>query len=159
VVNKENSNNTTAAVKVEVFRDEDRDAVVELWRRCDLLRPWNDPHKDIARKLADSPDLFFVARLQEASAGQETPLIAAAMAGYEGHRGWVNYLAVDPSYRGAGVGKVIMQHIEAELLSRGCPKLNLQVRETNTDVIAFYRSIGYDVDAAVSMGKRLIPDD
>jgi len=159
VANKENSNNPGTTVKIEVFTSGDHDAVVDLWRRCDLVRPWNDPDKDIARKLADSPDLFFIARLQQGHVEDKTPLVAAAMAGYEGHRGWVNYLAVDPQYRGTGIGKEIMQHIEAELLSRGCPKINLQVRETNTDVIAFYRSIGYDVDAAVSMGKRLIPDN
>lgn len=156
--NSDKSGSASSSVQIELFASSDRDAVVELWHRCDLLRPWNDPDKDIDRKLADSPDLFFVARLQEAEAGEDAPLVAAAMAGYEGHRGWVNYLAVDPRYQGAGVGRIMMQHIEAVLLSRGCPKINLQVRETNSDVIAFYRSLDYEVDAAVSMGKRLIPD-
>ena len=157
MVNQENSN--AVAVRVRIFTNDDLDAVVELWHRCDLLRPWNDPHKDIQRKLADSPDLFFVARLHKADVEQEELLVAAAMAGYEGHRGWVNYLAVDPDYQGAGLGRVMMQHIEGELLSRGCPKINLHIRETNSDVITFYRSLDYEVDAAVSMGKRLIPDN
>ena len=67
-------------------------------------------------------------------------------------------LAVDPALQRAGLGRKLMAHIEAELLSRGCPKINLQVRETNTGVIEFYRTLGYQVDAAVSLGKRLIPD-
>ena len=156
---EEDSDKNKVALNIKLFKAADRDAVIELWRRCDLLRPWNDPHKDIERKLADSPDLFFVAHLSEVEDDKEASLVATAMAGYEGHRGWVNYLAVDPDYQGRGVGRSLMRQIEAELLSRGCPKINLQIRETNSDVIAFYHSLDYKVDAAVSMGKRLIPDD
>ena len=81
------------------------------------------------------------------------------MIGYEGHRGWVNYLAVKPALQGSGLGRQLMQRAEQELLQVGCPKLNLQVRETNQQVLDFYNAIGYKVDAAVSLGKRLIPDD
>ena len=80
------------------------------------------------------------------------------MAGYEGHRGCINYLAVSPDARGLGHGRALMQHAERLLRERGCPKVNLLVRSTNTGVIGFYRSLGHAVDEAVAMGKRLIPD-
>ena len=89
----------------------------------------------------------------------DATLIASIMAGYEGHRGWVNYLAVAPSLRGRGYGRQLMRHVEQLLMERGCPKVNIQVRATNTDVIEFYRRIGYAQDEAVSLGKRLIPDE
>jgi len=162
----------TTHYTITTFEPGDTEAVVDLWQRCDLVRSWNDPHKDIERKLKDSPELFFVmldTGVDQASAQAQTKaqtqpeqqrrIIAAAMAGYEGHRGWVNYLAVDPELRRASLGRKLMEHIEQELLKRGCPKINLQVRETNKDVLAFYASIGYQVDAAVSLGKRLIPDE
>jgi len=98
--NEENSNKHAVALNVRIFKSTDHDAVIELWRRCDLLRPWNDPQKDIERKLADSPDLFFVAHLCQSEDDKDESLVAAAMAGYDGHRGWVNYLAVDPDYQG-----------------------------------------------------------
>jgi ribosomal protein S18 acetylase RimI-like enzyme len=80
------------------------------------------------------------------------------MAGYEGHRGWVNYLAVAPRLRGKGLGRALMQHVEKALLQRGCPKINLQVRESNREAIEFYRHLGYLQDESVSLGKRLIDD-
>jgi ribosomal protein S18 acetylase RimI-like enzyme len=139
-------------VQLRAFEDRDRAEVISLWARCDLVRPWNDPDRDVDRKLADSPDGFVVAE-------DDGRLVAVMMVGYDGHRGWVNYLAVDPGRRGHGLGRAMMDHAEAWLVTQGCPKLNLQVRATNTDVLAFYEALGYRVDAAVSLGKRLIPDD
>lgn len=81
------------------------------------------------------------------------------MAGYDGHRGWVNYLAVSPSHRGRGYGRLLMERIEAELKAMGCPKLNIQVRAANSEALKFYECLGYTVDQAVSLGKRLIKDD
>lgn len=109
-------------MKIRAFIREDESAVVALWRQCGLTRPWNDPHKDIARKLAVQPELFLVGVVDGA-------VVASVMAGYEGHRGWVNYLAVAPASRGQGFGRVLMQHVEKELLARGCPKVNLLVRK------------------------------
>jgi ribosomal protein S18 acetylase RimI-like enzyme len=140
-----------AEVVLRAFRESDRGAVVDLWRRCDLVRPWNDPDRDIDRKAADSPDGFFVAELGGV-------VVAAMLVGYDGHRGWINYLAVEPSLRGNGLGRRMVEHAESWLLAQGCPKLNLQVRAANTDVLAFYEALGYQVDAAVSLGKRLIHD-
>lgn len=138
-------------MEIRPFRPEDEDAVVELWRRCELTRPWNDPRKDIQRKLTTQPELFLVGR-------SEGAVIATVMAGYDGHRGWVNYLAVAPEHRSRGYGRLLMQHVEDQLTARGCPKLNIQVRSGNREVLAFYRKIGYSEEERVSLGKRLIPD-
>ena len=129
----------------------DTDAVVELWRRCDLVRPWNDPHKDIARKLKVNGEMFFVGEI----GGR---IVATVMVGYEGHRGWINYLAVDPNHRRRGLGRILMENAEQLLRDEGCPKINLQIRSGNEQVIAFYRSLGYQVDEVTSMGKRLDHD-
>ena len=137
---------------IRPFRSGDTEAVVALWRQAGLAVPWNDPYRDIERKLTVQPELFLVV---EGDAGE---LIGTAMAGYDGHRGWVNYLAVDEAHRGSGLGAELMAEAERLLVGRGCPKLNLQVRSSNTDVIEWYRSLGYEPDNAVSLGKRLIPD-
>ena len=81
------------------------------------------------------------------------------MGGYEGHRGWIHYLAVDPQHRNLGYARKIMKVIEEKLKAIGCPKINLQVRNQNVDVIRFYNDIGYSDDEVVSLGKRLISDE
>ena len=125
---------------------------MSLWEQCGLTRPWNDPRKDIARKLLVQPELFLVGTLD----GQ---VIATAMAGYDGHRGWVNYLAVAPRSRGRGCGRALMERVEQLLMNLGCPKVNIQVRSSNAEALGFYRAIGYAQDEIISLGKRLIHDD
>jgi len=137
---------------IRPFHPDDEPAVVSLWRTCDLVRPWNDPSKDIKRKLRVRPDLFLVGSLD----GQ---IIASVMAGYDGHRGWLNYLAVAPEHQRQGYARAIVDAAERLLREAGCPKINLQVRTSNRGVIAFYRKIGYSIDEVVSMGKRLEHDD
>lgn len=134
------------------FTQADTEAVVQLWNDCGLTRPWNDPYKDIGRKCSVSPELFWVGT--DAS-GQ---LMATIMVGYDGHRGWINYLAVHPAHQRQGHARQLMQRAEQALFELGCPKLNLQVREGNEAVITFYESLGYTDDKTVSMGKPLIPD-
>ncbi len=138
-------------MRIRPFRAEDESAVISLWERCDLVRPWNDPHKDIGRKLRVRSDLFLVGVLDGA-------IVATVMAGYEGHRGWLNYLAVAPEYQRKGLGHEIVREAERLLLEAGCPKVNLQVRTSNRAAVEFYRRIGYGIDDVVSMGKRLVPD-
>ena len=138
-------------MEVRPFRESDQDAVVALWRECGLVRPWNDPVQDIRRKLGMQRDLFLVGSM-------DGRLVATIMVGYEGHRGWVNYLAVAADCRRRGFGRVLMDEAESRLRSLGCPKINLQIRRSNAGVVAFYRSIGYAEDDVVSMGKRLIED-
>jgi len=139
------------SMKIRPYRPADEQAVVDLWRECGLTRPWNDPHKDIARKLTEQPELFLVGTL-----GDE--VVASVMVGFDGHRGWVYYLAVAERHRKRSHGRALMQEAERLLIERGCPKLNLQVRTSNTGVIEFYRRLGYSLDETVSLGKRLIPD-
>jgi ribosomal protein S18 acetylase RimI-like enzyme len=136
---------------VRLFQEEDRGAVVQLWN--DVFRnppPWNDPEADISRKLLVQPDLFFVATDREKLAG-------TALAGFDGHRGWVYYLAVQPQQRRQGVGRALMAAVESALAARGCHKMNLQVRSTGRDAVAFYERLGYSVEDHISMGKLLDP--
>lgn len=138
-------------MKIRVFQPIDGTAVVALWQECGLTRPWNDPRADIARKLTEQPELFLVGTV-----GVE--LVATAMVGFDGHRGWVYYLAVSPGHRKQSYGRALMQEAERLLMERGCPKLNLLVRSSNAEIIEFYRKLGYVQDEAVSLGKRLIHD-
>ena len=133
---------------IDSFVEEDRDDVIRLWERCGLLRPWNDPHRDIARKLLVQRELFLVGKINER-------IVATVMAGYEGHRGWVNYLAVDSGFRKQGLGRALMDEAERRLAKIGCPKVNLQVRTENEDAVAFYERLGFERSPVVSMGKRL----
>lgn len=136
---------------IRPYRPADEAAVIALWQACGLTRPWNDPALDIARKLAVQPELFLVGE-------REGEIVASVMAGYEGHRGWVNYLGVAPAWRGRGLARALMLQVEQALLARGCPKINLQVRADNADALGFYAAIGYGQDAVLSLGKRLIAD-
>ena len=129
----------------------DLQPVIDLWIKCDLTRPWNNPEKDIFRKLKIAPELFLVGEI----GGK---IVATAMGGYEGHRGWVNYLGVDPEYQRQGLAREMMEEIERLLKEWGCPKINLQIRNTNLNAIEFYRRIGYNVEEITSMGKRLEED-
>lgn len=138
-------------LQIRPFRPEDQATVIALWQACGLTRPWNDPAKDIERKRAEQPELFFVGEW----GGR---IVASAMAGYDGHRGWVNYLSVEPALQGRGLGAALMRHIEAQLTARGCPKLNLQVRQGNDAVLGFYARLGYGDDQVIGLGKRLIHD-
>ena len=138
-------------MEIRQYEDSDRQQVIALWKELELVVPWNDPDKDIDRKLSVDPNTFFVGEV-----GGE--LMATMMVGYDGHRGWVNYLAVSLSQQRRGYASKLMAYAEEILIAKGCPKLNLQVRGTNKKVLRFYESIGYIDDRAVSLGKRLIPD-
>lgn len=139
-------------IEIRPFLLSDEEDLVKLWVECGLVVPWNDPHLDIQRKLKIQPELFLVGFL-------EGRLIASVMAGYEGHRGWVNYLAVHPEYQRRGIGRSMMERVEQLLLALGCPKINLQVRKSNQGVINFYQRIGFNDDNVTGMGKRLIKDE
>ncbi|WP_409338550.1 GNAT family acetyltransferase [Curvibacter cyanobacteriorum] len=141
-----------AGLCIRPFERADEAEVLALWQASGLLRPWNDPRKDIERKLTEQPELFLVASLPG------RPVVGTAMAGYDGHRGWVYYLAVAADLRGRAIGRRLMHEVEQRLLAVGCPKVNLMVRSDNAQVLAFYDRLGYGRDASVSLGKRLIPD-
>ena len=134
--------------EIRLYRDSDREQVVALWKACELVVPWNVPEDDIALKLAYQPELFFVAE-------RDGRVVGSVMAGYEGHRGQINYLSVEPALQGSGLGRELMEFAEAKLRDLGAPKINLQVRSKNREVIAFYESLGYKSDDTVNLGKRL----
>ena len=136
---------------IRPFAVTDTDEGVALWEECGLVRPWNDPRKDIERKLRVQPELFLVAQ-------DGTEVVGSVMAGFDGHRGWIYYLAVAASHQRLSLGRALMQQAEKSLVELGCPKVNLMVRSTNEAVIGFYRRLGYEQDDVVSMGKRLIAD-
>ncbi len=140
-----------AELEIRGYRESDQEDVVALWHECGLVVPWNDPVKDITRKLHVQRHLFLVGSLH-------SRLVATVMAGYEGHRGWVNYLAVATEYRKRGFARRLLDEAEGLLKDMGCPKINLQVRSSNVDVVNFYKRVGYSVDDVVSMGKRLEQD-
>jgi ribosomal protein S18 acetylase RimI-like enzyme len=137
---------------IRKYRAADQQEVIDLWIQCGLAAPQNNPKLDIERKLKVNPEWFLVGEL----GGK---IVAACIAGYEGHRGWINYLAVAPQYRCKGFAKQVMRKAESILRDAGCPKINLQIRTSNTDVIEFYKAIGYDIDDVISMGKRLVHDN
>ena len=140
------------ALQIRAFAPADTEATVQLWQACGLTRPWNDPYQDIDRKLQVQPEMFLV------GTDADGAVMASIMIGYEGHRGWINYLAVHPSLQRQGHARRLVQLAEQMLTARGCPKLNLQVRAGNDAVLAFYASLGYVHDHSVSLGKRLIAD-
>ena len=143
--------NSSPNFAIRQFVPNDTNRVIFIWEQCDLVRNWNNPNFDIQRKLNFQKELFFVGLFND-------EIIATAMFGYDGHRGWLNYFAVLPNFQKRGFGRQLMTYGEMALIERGCPKLNLQIRNGNTKAINFYQKVGYKEDAAVSFGKRLIED-
>jgi ribosomal protein S18 acetylase RimI-like enzyme len=136
-------------MEITTYKESDAKEVAELWRVVFSDAPaHNVPEEDIRRKMEVQPELFFVSRIDGDLAG-------TAMAGYDGHRGWVYYVATHPKYRRQGVGRALMERVEDALRKIGCPKLNLQVRSNNYEAVTFYRRLGYDIEDRVSMAKKL----
>jgi ribosomal protein S18 acetylase RimI-like enzyme len=136
-------------VEIRSYLGSDGTAVVTLWGEVFPDAPaWNHPEADIRRKLAVQRELFLVAVL-------DSEVVGTAMGGYDGHRGWVYYVVVSPRHRRKGIGTALIRGVEERLAGLGCPKVNLQVRATNDEVVAFYRKLGYRVEDRISMGKRI----
>ena len=142
---------TESSLLIRPFKEGDEEALVSLWNMCKLTVPWNNPYKDIARKLKVQAELFLVGYLED-------KLIASVMAGYDGHRGYINYFAVHPNFQARGYGKQLMDNIENGLRELGCPKINLQIREGNDKVFSYYQKLGFVEEKRINMGKRLEDD-
>ena len=142
---------TKSSLLIRPFKEGDEEALVSLWNMCKLTVPWNNPYKDIARKLKVQAELFLVGYLED-------KLIASVMAGYDGHRGWINYFAVHPDFQERGYGKQLMDNVENGLRELGCPKINLQIREGNDKVFTYYQKLGFVEEKRINMGKRLEDD-
>jgi ribosomal protein S18 acetylase RimI-like enzyme len=138
-------------VVVRTFEPADETAVVRLWESAGLTRPWNDPRKDIERLRAVWPDLLLVAT-------DGSALVGSVMGGYDGHRGWLYYLATDPERRGEGIARLLVAEAERRLEALGCPKVQLMVRRENEGVMGFYDTLEYERFDVALTGKRLIPD-
>ena len=142
---------TESSLLIRPFKEGDEEALVSLWNMCKLTVPWNNPYKDIARKLKVQAELFLVGYLED-------KLIASVMAGNDGHRGWINYFAVHPDFQARGYGKQLMDNVENGLRELGCPKINLQIREGNDKVFSYYQKLGFVKEKRINMGKRLEDD-
>ncbi len=140
-----------SSLLIRPFKEGDEESLVSLWNMCKLTVPWNNPYKDIARKLKVQSELFLMGYL-------ENKLIASIMAGYDGHRGWINYFAVHPEFQSRGYGKQLMDYVENRLRELGCPKINLQIREGNDKVFSYYQKLGFVEEKRANMGKRLEDD-
>jgi ribosomal protein S18 acetylase RimI-like enzyme len=138
--------------KIRSYRESDKDAVIQLWKECELVVPWNNPQHDIERKQTVQSEFFLIGLIHK-------EIVATAMVGYDGHRGGVYYLTVKPKFQQQNFGKQMMKEAENRLLELGCPKLNIMVRTANSDVINFYKAIGYKIDSVTTMSKRLISDE
>ena len=133
---------------ISPMQDGDDAAIVALWKLCGLTRPWNDPAQDLAlaRKAADS--VVLVAR-------DHARICGSIMTGFDGHRGWVYYLAVHPDDRHRGLGRALMTAAESWLVDRGAPKIQLMVREDNASALGFYEALGMTRQPVVTLGRGL----
>ncbi len=134
-------------MNIETFDLKDKQSVIDLWDRCGLLTDKNNPGEDIIRKMDHSPELFLIGRENE-------KIIATIMGGYEGRRGWINFLCVSPDARRSGYGERMVREIENRLFALGAPKINLQIRHSNAAAIKFYEAIGYADDLVFSMARH-----
>lgn len=147
--------NNSSALQIRVFETEDTEEVVKLWEECGLTRPWNDPRADIKRKLTTQPDLFLVV---VDSGFNGSKIVGSVMAGYDGHRGWLYYLATALSHRRQGLGRALVAEAERRLEAVGCPKIQLMVRADNAQAADFYTGLDYEKSDVLVLGKRLIED-
>ena len=137
-------------IRISPYRDEHFAGVQSLWTEVfPNDPPWNRAEVAIPEKLAAQPDLLLVAE------NDEGRVVGTAMAGYDGHRGWLYSLAVKPSHQRRGLGSSLVAAAESALAALGCHKLNLQIRAGNEAVSAFYKQHGYDFSDCISMGKRI----
>jgi ribosomal protein S18 acetylase RimI-like enzyme len=137
-------------VRIRAFRVSDTEAVLSLWERSEISRPWLDLRAEIVEKLKRDRSLFLVA-------DDMGVVVGAVMGAYDGRRGWVYHLAVEPGRRHAGIGRQLMHGLEERMTGMGVVKVNLQVRHDNLGVVDFYKALDYRDERLTSMGKRLRP--
>ena len=138
-------------MRIAEILDDDVEPVIELWQACGLTRPWNDPHRDLATARSSGTSTILVGRAEDDPA----MVLASAMVGFDGHRGWVYYVAVAPSHQGYGLGRAMMTAAEAWLAAQGAGKVQLMVRAENDAARGFYRALGYEQQAIEVLGRWL----
>ncbi|HAT5581960.1 GNAT family acetyltransferase [Proteus mirabilis] len=140
-------------MEIRVFRQDDFEAIITLWERCDLISPENDPEIDIERKINHSPDLFLIAEV----AGE---IVGSVMGGYDGHRGSLYYLGVHPEFRGRGIANALISRLEKKLIAKGCPQITLMIPEESDATICMFEKLLYEDQNQENTAytKRLIID-
>jgi len=141
---------TAMALDIRDFREADRAALIALWEACALTRRWDDPNADMDRSIASRDATILVGTL-------DNDVIASAVVGHDGHRGWIYYLAVSPDRKACGHGREMMAEAELWLTARGTPKVQLMVRGENETATAFYNALGYERQDVTVLGKWLMP--
>ncbi|MGC5167778.1 GNAT family acetyltransferase [Luteimicrobium sp. DT211] len=143
------------ALRVVEATDDDAAPLVALWTACGLTRPWNDPERDIADARSTPTSTVLVGHVDGAAgAAGAGILVSGAVVGYDGHRGWLYYVAVDPAWQGRGFGRETVVAAEAWLAAQGAPKVQLMVRRTNADAVGFYQALGYTDQETIVLGRR-----
>ena len=143
--------NSSSNFAIRQFAPNDANRVIFIWEQCYLARNWNNLNFDTQCKLNFQNELFFFGLLNNT-------IIATAMFGYDGHKGWLNYFAVLPNFQKRGFGNQLMTFGEMALIEKGCLKINPQIRAGNKELINFYKAVGYSKDEVIGFGKRLIED-
>ncbi|MEH6702366.1 GNAT family acetyltransferase [Parasphingorhabdus sp.] len=139
-------------MQIATANEADMDEVIALWKACELTRPWNDPAADYRLAVANETSAILLAH-------SEGDLVASVLTGFDGHRGWVYYLAVTPGSQKQGLGRKMMAAAEQWLRDRNAPKIQLMVRDDNEAAIGFYTALGYELQPVVTIGKRLDPEN
>lgn len=147
----------TSLLQIRPYKNSDFDTVVALWDACGLLRPWNDPAKDVALCRQTASSELFVGLHQ--GNGPPATLVATVMTGSDGHRGWMYYLAVEPTLQGQGFARAMVRHAEDWLAGHGIRKVELMIRDDNDAVRSFYERLGYRVEPRIVMSRWLKRDD
>lgn len=135
-------------MKIRTAKIDDTAEIIKLWEKTSLTRPWNNSEEDIKRALATPTSTLLVME-------DKSQVIGSVMTGYDGHRGWIYYLAVKPECQKQGYGKQLVQAAEDWLKSQGAPKVLLMVRKSNEAVLKFYTNMGYEDNDVIVVGKWL----
>lgn len=140
--------NNRVGMRIKPALRADRDVTIALWRAAGLTRPWNDPAADFDLALANSTSTVLLAF-------DVAALVGSVMVGFDGHRGWVYYLATDPAQLRRGIGRKLMDAAQEWLIRQGCSRLRLMVRTENLTARGFYEALGYEAQDVVTLGKTL----
>ncbi|ASJ57306.1 GNAT family N-acetyltransferase [Brevibacillus formosus] len=138
-------------MRIEPFSLQQYEEVIQLWQRAGLELSSSDTREGLHKKLERDAELFLVA------VNEDGRIVAAVMGSYDGRRGWVNHLAVDPQFQGQDIGSRLMAELENRFVNVGCEKINLLIEPTNSSVQAFYSQLGYKRDELIFMEKWIKP--
>jgi ribosomal protein S18 acetylase RimI-like enzyme len=142
----EGASESASRITIRPFRTTDFRAVRRVWKAAGLRISPSDSKKELDRTRKRDPDLFLVAL-------QGKAVVGVVLGRFDGRRGWVNHLAVDPRRQSRGIGTALIRELEDRLRAKGCPKVNLHVESDNHEVVAFYEKLGYSQRGLIYMDK------